>query len=60
VTIRYAERLGKVGINSSVGTTRVTPTTALAKTINGLYKAGFATGVQAGTDVKRVLHAELA
>ena len=38
VLIRYTERLGEAGINSSVGNTGSAYDNALVETINGLYK----------------------
>lgn len=39
VSIKYTERLGEMGIRSSVGSTGDAYDNALAETINGLYKA---------------------
>jgi len=39
VSIGYSERLAEAGIESSVGSTGDSYDNALAKTINGLYKA---------------------
>jgi putative transposase len=39
LSIRYSERLGEAGIESSVGSTGDSYDNALAETINGLYKA---------------------
>ena len=39
VSIRYSERLGEAGIDPSVGSTGDSYDNAMAKTINGLYKA---------------------
>lgn len=39
VSIKYTERLGEAGIESSVGSVGDSYDTALAETINGLYKA---------------------
>jgi len=39
VSIRYTERLGEAGIEPSVGSKGDSYDNALAKTINGLYKA---------------------
>jgi len=39
VSIRYTERLAKAGIKPSVGSVGDSYDNALAKTINGLYKA---------------------
>jgi putative transposase len=39
LSIRYTDRLAKAGINPSVGTRGDSYDNALAKTINGLYKA---------------------